>query len=172
MVVSTAAASQVLGRPLAPGSAATARHPPTPELLLFPCRQVSRPGATECLSVLNVTVTPELLETGAECVASKLPEQKHHHHFPGAGVGRVLQRGGVGLIPIPPLTPIPSMSSTPDSNRTTNLSTSPPSAPLQVLGTSAGELGWTGHPHSALPSPGALDSCLPSISPGLGRAVM
>ena len=62
--------------------------------------------------------------------------------------------GGVGLIPIPPLTPVHFMSSTPDSNRTTNLSTSTISPPARANGTSTGELGWTGHPHSALPSPG------------------
>ena len=35
------AASQLLGRPLA-GSAATARHPPTPEPRRLPCRQMSK----------------------------------------------------------------------------------------------------------------------------------
>lgn len=104
-------------------------------------------------------MTPELLETGAECVASNSLGRNTTIIFLELGKGWVLlQRGRgqahVGLIPLPPLTPIHFMSSTPDSNRTTNLSTSTISPPARANSTSTGELGWTGHPHSALPSPG------------------
>ncbi|MXQ81493.1 hypothetical protein E5288_WYG005937 [Bos mutus] len=92
------------------------------------------------LSVLNVLVTPELLETGAECVASNSLGRNTTIIFLELGKGWVLQRGWepahVGLIPIPPLTPIHFMSSTPDSNRTSNLSTSTVSPPARANGTS------------------------------------
>ncbi|ELR55370.1 Cell surface glycoprotein MUC18, partial [Bos mutus] len=80
------------------------------------------------LSVLNVLVTPELLETGAECVASNSLGRNTTIIF--------LELAHVGLIPIPPLTPIHFMSSTPDSNRTSNLSTSTVSPPARANGTS------------------------------------
>nr|CAI9691793.1 unnamed protein product [Rangifer tarandus platyrhynchus] len=93
------------------------------------------------LSVLNVLVTPELLETGAECVASNSLGRNTTIIFLELGKGWVLlQRGRgqahVGLIPLPPLTPIHFMSSTPDSNRTTNLSTSTISPPARANSTS------------------------------------
>uniref|UniRef100_A0A8C2PJX1 Ig-like domain-containing protein n=2 Tax=Capra hircus TaxID=9925 RepID=A0A8C2PJX1_CAPHI len=67
------------------------------------------------LSVLNVLVTPELLETGAECVASN-------------SLGRNTTIIFLELVHF--------MSSTPDSNRTTNLSTSTISPPARANGTS------------------------------------
>ncbi|KAB0370998.1 hypothetical protein FD755_017407, partial [Muntiacus reevesi] len=85
-------------------------------------------GPQSVLSVLNVLVTPELLETGAECVASNSLGRNTTIIF--------LELAHVGLILLPPLTPIHFMSSTPDSNRTTNLSTSTVSPPARANGTS------------------------------------
>lgn len=87
----------MLGRPLA-GSAATARHPPT--LSCFSSLQASEQDQEpqNVLSVLNALVTPELLETGAECVASNSLGRNTTIIFLELGKGRVLQRGGAGLV--------------------------------------------------------------------------
>ncbi|XP_047732769.1 cell surface glycoprotein MUC18 isoform X1 [Prionailurus viverrinus] len=74
------------------------------------------------LSVLNVLVTPELLETGAECVASNFLGRNTTTIFLELGTGLVRPRcGGCGLVLF--LTHL-SIRLTTDSNRTTGLSTS------------------------------------------------
>ncbi|TEA29473.1 hypothetical protein DBR06_SOUSAS510026 [Sousa chinensis] len=80
------------------------------------------------LSVLNVLVTPELLETGAECVASNSLGRNTTVIILELGKGLVLQ-SGVGASPsrarsYPTHPPICLTSFTPDSNRSTSLSTS------------------------------------------------
>lgn len=123
-------------------------------------------------------MTPELLRTGAECVASNSLGRNTTTIFLELGKGLVLRHGRHGHERVLFLTPPNPFHHSPDSSRSTGLSTSTVSPSVRANGTSTGKQSWHKSRVMAGQSPPALT--LPpgtlfrkvsrgpsSISPGL-----